>query len=212
MKKLLSTSIIAASLISSSIASAAMCHDNWYAGAAIRYTWAKGKDNFERVLPKHYPGGELFIGYRFYEHVAAELGYFSTTSKSRTANNVTISGLGIANATVKGSARYHGGTLDLLGFLPLDGCWELFGGPGIGLGREKVKFEVAGVNLDNLKQKTRAFWRLKGGAQYMVTDNVGLRGYLQFDGFNSMRIEYNSVSYKPSKFGTTIGLGAFVTF
>lgn len=189
-----------------------------YIGADYYQAWMKSKSN---RYAKSFPGATLYVGAKFYENFGLELGWDWSGKKSRSFTKPaggTFFGFSQANA-VSGTTttRRTGGHLDLVGFLPVCDCVELTGSVGWGWLRPKVSFtNLTGVSNFSVSSKSRSVFRLGIGANYMVTDCVGLRAKIGWETTSSLRLQGtvngSTFTSKPFKDSGTLAIGAFVKF
>lgn len=206
-------------------------------GVDYYQAWMKGKNFNNRVLPKSYPGATIYVGTRFNECFGIELGYDWSANKKKSwtvSQNTTVSGV-TANNTITGTSkvRRSGGHLDLVGFIPVADCFEVFGTLGYGWVQARVKetnVSVTGANLTLAQRsaiangitsgstKGRSVFRLGVGANYMVTDCVGLRAKLGWETTSGLKHHHHTntavygFSNRGFKDSGTLALGAFVKF
>lgn len=181
------------------------------------------KNNWDRFIPKsNYPGATGYIGIRFASCWGLELGYDGSATLSRNFHVRSD----ISGRTINGRAqtRRIGGHLDLMGYLPIDcnDCFELFGAVGYGYIKPKVNFELNRESdrndlLQTIKGKGNSVARVGLGANYMMTDCVGLRakvGYENTSGlkFTAPETEFVGTSLKPFKNSVTWAAGTFLKF
>jgi OOP family OmpA-OmpF porin len=165
-------------------ASGALAADSgWYGGLSGGLTTAKVND--ERIRGGLQDSGftvtsvdkdedslgfKLFGGYKLSKHFAVEGGYFNLGKFGYTAN--TTSG------SQTGSAKYQGLNLDALGMLPLTQKFSALGRVGLTYTQAKGTFSGVGVS-DPSPSKSEANYKLGLGAQYDLTDSLGLRAEVE---------------------------------
>lgn len=160
--------LAAAALTTALIAGPAMADSpyfNPYAG--IDYQFASV--DFDAPLDDDgFHGANIHIGNRFTRNFGLELGYFRMREESQN--------LGAATA----KAKYHGATLDALGYLPLgeQKSFELIGTAGASYIRAEAEVAAGPVTVKD--DSSEAGYRLGAGAQYHVTDDVNLRGIARY--------------------------------
>ena len=185
MKRLLTASILAASLASGA-AFAQSLGVGPYVGASL------GMSNYSDEgcvgdCDKTDIGGKVFGGYMFTPNFGAEIGY-GAFGKAK----VGISGIG--NAELK-SSGFHG---FLTAQYPVDN-WAIFGKIGFAYLDNEIDVNALGVSMSDSDSSTEFAWGL--GITYMFNKNLGIRGEYEnykysFDdasdniGFWSLGIQY----------------------
>lgn len=204
-----------------------------FIGVDYYQAWMKGKDGYGKLFQKSYPGASIYIGSRFCENFGFELGYDWSGHKKKDWNIASgTTFFGTTNtSSFSGTAKVRrtGGHLDLLGYLPVIDCFDIFGSIGYGWVESKIDISnVAMVNgrplstvasgVSSLSGKGRSVLRLGIGANYMVTDYVGLRAKLGWETTSNLRVHFNgagaaiNMSSKGFKDSATLVAGAFVKF
>jgi len=158
---------------------AAAADSGWYGGLSGGLTTAKVND--ERIRSGLQSSGftvtsvdndedsfgiKLFGGYKINKNFAVEGGYFNLGKFGYTAH--TTSG------SQTGSAKYQGLNLDAVGMLPLTQKFSALGRAGLTYTQAKGTFSGVGIS-DPSPSKTEANYKLGLGAQYNITDALGLR-------------------------------------
>lgn len=162
----------------------AMAADSgWYGGLSGGLTTAKVND--ERIRSGLQSSGftvtstdkdesslgiKLFGGYKINKNFAVEGGYFNLGKFGYTANTTT--------GSQTGSAKYQGLNLDGVGILPLTQKFSALGRVGLTYTQAKSSFSGVGVS-DPSPSKTEANYKLGLGAQYDLTDSLGLRAEVE---------------------------------
>jgi len=166
----------------------------------------------QNAFPKSYPGASVYAGVKFMENVGAELGADFSQKKSATATVPagTLSGASAATS-VKNEVKRNGGHLDLVGFWPLNDCFNLIGSVGAGVLKAKIT-STPNVGSIPISSKTRAVGRIGVGASYMLTDMFGLRAKLNWEGTSALKSNINGGDVKPFKDTTSFTVGAFAQF
>lgn len=201
MNRLTRCLVISSALISASSVQAGFFESlDLTVGVDYYHAWRKIRNNFSFIYPKSYPGATIYIQSRFTDCLGFELGFDSSVTKTKNWTipaGTTIGGI-TTTTPFSGSTRirFSGLHLDLLGYMPIDNCFELFGAIGYG---------SAGL-------------RLGVGGNYMLTDCIGLRGKVGYEYTNNVRVMgntvYNNIGF-PNKLRCSAGtfsLGAFVKF
>lgn len=228
MKNVIKSLVVASAMVAAGSASADLLGDfNPVVGVDYLQTWMKPKSGFQNTYAKSFPGATIYVGSKFNENFGLELGFDWTATKKKTvtvkdqkfAGNVT------ETTTSEYKARKSGGHLDLVGFLPVNECFDVFASVGLGLTRINLKDsyvftrnvakaisdEAEGLRVR--KSKTRAIARVGLGANYMVTDVIGLRAKLGWE--NTSKVDFtrnNGTKLKPFKDAVTGAVGVFAKF
>jgi OOP family OmpA-OmpF porin len=115
-------------------------------------------------------GLKLFGGYKINRNFAVEAGYFNLGEFGYTAHTAT--------GSQTGSAKYQGLNLDAVGMLPLTQKFSALGRFGLTYTQAKGSFSGVGVS-DPSPSKTEANYKVGLGAQYDLTDSLGLRAEVE---------------------------------
>lgn len=200
-----------------------------YIGFDYYHAWMKGKSSWNLVFPKTYPGASVYVGSRFHDFCGIELGYDASTRQKRDWTLASGSTFFSSRLTqsISGTTkvRRNGGHVDLVGFLPVVGSLELLGSVGAGWIQTKIETafttggsSTVGSALASVAGKGRMVFRVGLGASYMVTDMVGIRALVRWEGTSSLQVKGNAnfanLGYDAKAFkGTTaMSAGAFVKF
>jgi len=202
-----------------------------YVGIDYYHAWMKGKNftrangnvvEFSRLLPKSYPGVSLYIGAKFHEYFGLEFGVETSTTKSRTLSDSDKAAFGIPSSTAaKFKVRRSGAHLDLVGTLPLNECFDLLGFVGWGWIKPKVSFDEVDQSGDHTitpaSAKGKSVARVAVGASYLITDTIGLRAKLGWEGTSVLKVNTVNMIGEGSKVklfkdSMTASIGAFVKF
>lgn len=205
---------------------------NPFIGVDYQQTWMKGKESNtdpsvlfgKGQAPKSYPGASIYVGTKFMENVGVEAGFDWTTNKKK---NFVYNAFG-AQIGANTKVRRTGFHFDLIGFLPVADCTELFASIGAGWVKPKITFtpttwngaaitaaQLARIGETGVTSKAKAVLRLGVGASYMITDMIGVRGKLGYETTSRLRAKGNSPgskSVKAFKNSQTLNVGAFVRF
>ncbi len=243
MKYIAKSLVVASALIGASTASAMGCFDfgctSPYFGA--EYEWTRSNthhrhndffENRNHSLAKSYNGGNIFLGARWCDF-ALEAGYDFTGRKTHSArglNNTTTvttaAGTFTGTPFVRVKNRFDGWHLDLNGYMPVCDCLELIGSLGYGWTRAKFNVnyalvDTAGTVLVRANDVShhsnyKGVFRLGVGAQYMVTECVGLRTMVRWKNINhNNRARSNSFAFNGTtraRDAVSVSAGAFVKF
>lgn len=200
---------------------------NPYIGADYYQAWMKPKGDYNKVLPKDFPGATIYVGTKFHESFGIELGYDWSARKKKDFTVQSGTGFfGGPKNTFSGSTKVRrtGGHIDLVGFLPVAECFDLLGSIGFGWVQTKINTTINGPvtghasALQSMSGKGRGVFRVGVGGSYMVTDMVGLRAKLGWESTSSLRANGNQAftsfgfGQKPYKGTTSVSVGAFVKF
>jgi len=171
------------------------------------------------------PGVTIYVGFKFTEYFGIELGWDSSfASTKKTVASPTTS-------PIPGGYRYtakviregiHG---DLIGFLPMMDCWDLFVTFGVGMVKPKISSQSlvantaaeqalldAGTNLP-FRNKRTSILRLGVGTSYMFTKTFGVRAKLGWEGTGDLSVKYGDyTTAKLFKDSTTVAVGLFAHF
>jgi hypothetical protein len=231
MKKIVTSLVVAGAMIAASNVGASMIDDICpLVGIDYQQVWSKGKGDFGQLLPKSYPGASVYIGTRWAENWGVEVGFDYAARKHKSFTlpaGSTFFGSSVGGAPINGrvAVRRTGGHIDLAGYWCVADCLELVGTVGIGLVHPKISVtaitttgNAAIVNsLQAVSTKTKAVPRVRVGANYMLTDCVGVRGLVGWEGTSSLRLKNNNtagvnLANKAFKSSATLSAGVFVKF
>lgn len=201
---------------------------NPYTGIDYQQTWMKANTNglftTKNITPKSYPGANAYIGTKFAENFGIELGAGSTTNKKKNWSEpeeiLGVDGTVAGNTKIRLSNFY----LDLIGFLPITENTEIFGSVGASLVKAKIAInfltfngsQLTSAQLSDLGGQLSISTNLKTvlrfgiGANYMITDSIGVRGKLGLE--NTSNLKPKNSSQKLFKNSQTFLVGAFFRF
>ncbi len=186
-----------------------------------------GHGSFEPKMPQ----GEMFVGFKVNPYLGFELGYLRSVTRHRTAtikapvelmgNPDYLSNGGLGFEMANSSSRIDGGSLNVVGFLPIDDEIQLLGSVGIARLRTKLRYiplsNGGGVlNAAQIREFTSDFVRCeyvpqaKIGIQHMLTSSVGLRALVGWDGTKNFNLMHDKQATKfrvSLKNSYNIGLG-----
>lgn len=156
-----------------------------YVGADYEYTSASynniGASNvsYGDIFANSFNGGDIHVGARVHKYLGFEASYFDTANSNK--SNVLGSGIGT-------SSKYDGWSLDAMGYLPIDqkGKLELIATTGYAKINASGSATVSGTTY-NANENDDA-WRIGGGVQYWVTDNLNIRGLVRYEAINGTAI------------------------
>ena len=165
--------------------------------------------NVSDLVAKSYPGATVYLGAKFMENLGAEVGYDLSSNKKRTTT--------VGTTSFSARVKRTGWHLDLVGFLPMNDCSNLFASLGAGWVKAKMS-DVSGttgavVTSITASSKMKTVWRLGVGANYMLTEMFGVRAKVGFEGTSALRNNVNNTGDKKYfKDSTTVAVGAFAQF
>jgi hypothetical protein len=222
MKQVVKSLVVVGAMLAAGTAAADMDMDfRPFVGVDYLQAWMPGTKgtingdtfNTQDQVPKSYPGATVYFGAKFMDYMGVEIGADWSGRKKRTSLDADGDSLTVQ---VKRKA-FHA---DLLGFLPMNECFDLLGFLGIGWVKPTLTgtFTEAGTTVAQTatfgSTKSTAVVRLGVGASYMVTDMIGLRAKAGWENTKRLKISetINGVtsSFKPFKDTVSLSLGAFV--
>lgn len=185
-----------------------------------------GKENFESTMPQ----GEFIAGLKVNPYLGFELGYFSSIERYRNATTeYPTQNLGIPDfyenpgdyTRAIGSSKINGGSLNVVGFVPLTANIQVLGSVGLARLRIKLRYLPVANELGLMSQAgTEATSRdfvhskyipqAKLGAQYLITQTVGLKALIGWEGtkrFNLLKNKQGRPARVSLKDSYTLGLG-----
>jgi len=183
----------AAALAAVTVVPAHGAEHGWYIGTGIGYS--KGSvpsdtiGNANNSLNTALPGAgitelkkgddslmyQLFLGYSFTSFLALEANAFRLGDFNFNATVSSPSGA----ANVLGSLDMWGGSMDVLGILPLGDAWRIYGRAGVIVVKSSASYSAAigGTNPVGLPDDdaTKWGWKLGGGVGYEFDSGVAFR-------------------------------------
>jgi opacity protein-like surface antigen len=197
MKRFAVPVCVAAALAAGSAVPAHSAEHGWYVGTGIGYS--KGQvpgdavNNLNTTLNATIPGSsvttiikgddslmyQLFLGYSFTSFLALEASAFRLGDFNF---NSTISVPG-NSVNARSTLDMWGGSVDILGIIPLGDAWRVYGRVGAILVQSEAKYYLSaeGLNLPTVPSDTETKWGWKAGAGV---------GY-EFESGVAFRAEYN---------------------
>lgn len=156
-----------------------------YIGVDYEYTSASynniGASNvsYGDIFSNSFNGGDIHVGARVHQYLGFEASYFDTANSNK--SNVLGSSIGT-------SSKYDGWSIDAMGYLPVDQAkkFELIATTGYANIAAKGSATISGTTY-NSNENDNA-WRIGGGAQYWVTDNLNIRGLVRYETLNGTAI------------------------
>lgn len=184
--------------------------------------------NAKSAFRSSFPGATVYVGSKFTDCFGIELGWDSSlSSKKKTAASPSTSAV-TGGYTYTSKVRREGFHADLMGFLPMMDCWNLFGTIGWGSVKAKITDQKlvantaagqavlnAGTSAIPLSTKRKSILRLGVGTSYMFTDMFGVRAKLGYEGTNALRVKYSNGATgntKVFKDTVTLAVGLFAQF
>lgn len=146
------------------------------------YAVPGGALNGETILEDTLDGGNIHIGARLGKYLGIEAGYFHNIDKDKDIAAGTLVGPGtIALAAFSTNVETKGFSLDLMGYIPIDQSskLELIATGGLTYTQAEIELSSAAVGVDKADEDEFGF-RLGGGLQYNITDDLNLRGLVRY--------------------------------
>ena len=210
MKRIALSLWAAASLWLAAAGPAHSAEHGWYAGAGLGYSNGDiSTEDVGNVVNRLSPGAtptsitkdpdsvmyKLFLGYNFTSVLAVE------------ANLVRIGEFGFNATTSPTGILYNtldmwGGTLDVLGIMPL-GNWRVFGRFGGTVLRSTAYYSGTGAmaGVPDKVEETKVGWKAGGGIGYEFESGVGFRAEYEY---------YNTDTALDEKVETHVVSGSFL--
>jgi len=194
-------------------------------GADFEFSALRGNGDWSKLVPTTYPGGNLYVGARFFDYFGVIFGYDFTNRRSKTHTfQVGESFLDfpndIAGLMINNSMRLEEWYLDIMGYIPFWNCFDFIATIGYGSMRVKLTDTLelpaaAGAPLLITTSQFTGLARAGFGIQYMVTNMVGIRSMLRWK--QTSKIKANTIGgfplpsgqNRPFKDAFTFGLGVF---
>jgi len=186
-----------------------------FVGADFEWVNMRGKNDWGQVLPKLNPGGNVYIGARFYKYIGLEFGYVGTGNLSKTttfAPGSTFFTTPVGGTSVTYKLGVNGWHLNVLGYLPVGNCTDLILSAGYATLKTRLKQTIPfTMRLDG---PHRGLARVGLGAQYQVTDFVGIRALAYW--MQTSRLQITNVAFpisnKPFHDAYSLAIGFFFNF
>ena len=228
-KKIARYLLVMGSILATSNVIAEMVADiSPYIGIDYNQIWMKAKGNYDIFFPKSFPAGSVYVGTKFHENFAIELGYDTSKKRQKDWSVSTHQAFfnGTANLSYSGTTkiRRSGGHIDLVGFLPTIECFDLIALVGFGWVQAKIESTFSNTAspsasaLSSLNSKGKGVFRVGVGGSYMITEMVGIRAKLSWESTSALRVSGNpaftdfGMDPKAFKGTTALTTGAFVKF
>ncbi len=217
MKTIVKSLVVAAAMaVAGSVSADVIADLNPYVGVDYQHAWMKPvgeKPNawdVTDIAKKSYPGAAVYVGTKFNENFGVELG--GNWARNKRKSTVTDNGVIYREDTKITRKGLH---LDLVGSMPIADNTEVFATAG--LGSVKVKFnqhDEAAATKHKFSAKQKVVARLGVGANYMITDMVGLRAKMGWENTSRLRVKDDADQQKLKVFKDTVtaSVGAFVRF
>ena len=185
------------------ISPVAMAEDTgWYVGGSVGSARAKSDTSAaqwdaalgtlgitsQSTLDESDTGYKLFAGYQINKNLAVEGGYVDLGEFIKYDSTVTAPSAG----TVKTTLKNDGWTLDVVGILPLDGSFSVFGKVGAYISKTKLEVTATGGGgaATDSASKTDTNAKFGLGANYAFTKNVGVR--VEWENYSNLGDENNT--------------------
>ncbi len=235
MKQIAKSLVIAGALAVAGSAVAEFGDITPYIGADYQQSWMKANGPYSAILPKSFPGATLYVGTKVHENLGFEAGYNWSKTQKKTADipagfdglrNLGLATQATAQPGSKITLRRNSAFFDVVGFLPVMDCVELTGSVGYGYVMPKLSITTSGsTGFDNAGYALRSqhVVRVGLGANYMVTEMVGVRAKLGWESTKATHFKHTAAhdalranngvqTRRPLKDSTTLNVGAFVKF
>jgi OOP family OmpA-OmpF porin len=111
--------------------------------------------------------GQLFLGYSFTSFIALEANAFRLGEFSYTVATSS-------STSVRTDLTMYGGSLDLLGIIPLGDAWRIYGRVGATIIQSSADFTGAGV-VSGGESEWNVGWKAGVGVGYEFESGVGFR-------------------------------------
>ncbi len=202
-----------------------------YVGLNAQMRWqgfqkGYGHENFASKMPQ----GEVIAGFKVNPYLGFEVGYLRTAKTSRTATiynpamllgNPSILESAGSFETNTTSSRIDGGSLSVVGFVPVTEGTELIGSVGIARLRVKLKYapianEDGAFSAATVQALSANFLacryvpQAKIGIQHMLTSSLGLKALVGWEGTKNFNLLTNKQAFKlfaSLKDSYNVGLG-----
>lgn len=196
-------------------------------GIDYQQRWMNREEGFHRFFGHRntFPGGNIYVGTRW-GCTGLELGYTFSGRNKRNFSNVsgTIDGVAFAGVSGNVNTQLQGAYLDLLAYVPVMDCSEVFFGMGIGLMNARYRVEFNGTppiasrfNGGN-NGKTSGVGRARLGFNYLFADCIGARAFINYETTGGLRASRhtfangNTFVLKPFQDSVSLGAGLFYKF
>lgn len=198
-----------------------------YIGTEYKKEWMSTHNYWSDVLSDSYSGGNLFIGARFIDVLAIELGYDWTGEASKDhyfGATGTFFGLSANNVSSNAKVKFTGWHTDFNVLIPLLPMWKLIGSAGLAVVKPKLNItspDTAGTSVDSVLNsvnvRSEPITRLGLGASFQL-HTFTIRGMWRWQDTASLRLggnaTFNSLSdaKKAFKSGHSLSLGVIFDF
>ncbi len=192
--------------------------NNYIFGADGLYTHVTPKSDYGKIFRIIKPGTNFYIGYNW-ESIMLEIGYLSTTRKSKTTMLATgsefISQTTTQPTLINGQVRFRNTHLDLNFFTNFYEKINIVTAVGIGFIRPKVTFRATDlisnkIPYQGITTKTSAVFRVGVGLAYFLNNNASIRTMGYFDQYSRIRFrEPKEPDNKAFKNAYTVLVGLF---
>jgi opacity protein-like surface antigen len=132
---------------------------------------------------------------RPHKNLGFELGYFRMLEESKNvASGATIGANTITTAAFRTDLETQGITLDVLGYAPIHEKFELIGTAGATWTTADITVDIPGIGSTSDDDSEFGF-RIGGGAQYMLTEQLNLRGLARYQTADFDGLADNVITY-----------------
>lgn len=189
MKRFALPVCVAAALAAGAAVPAHSAEHGWYVGTGIGFSKGSVPDNtisnLNNSLNAALPGAsvttlikgedslmyQLFLGYSFTSFLALEANAFRLGDFNFNAAVSSPSGA----ANVVGTLDIWGGSVDVLGIIPLGNSWRIYGRAGAILVNSTASYQGTPTSIPD-QDETDAGWKLGAGVGYEFDSGVAFRG------------------------------------
>ncbi len=201
-----------------------------YVGFNAQVRQASFKDGYGKgAFAKKMPQGEVYAGFKVNPYLGFELAYLRSEERHRSPTSVYpnfVLGSPVSNMPggyeeAKTSSKIDGGSVNVVGFLPINEDFQLLGSLGLARLRVKLKYAptvytgvvyTAAEVLENTRDfvKSKYIPQAKVGMQYMLTQAIGLKAMLAWEGtsrFNLLTNKQATEARVSLKDSYNVGLG-----
>jgi len=192
-----------------------------YLGLDYKHFFIKGNDDYTQLLPRRYPAASMYLGLNFPSNWGLELGYDASIRESKdfiSAQPVNLFTIDAPNLATNFGVRLLKWYLDWHSNLIITNNFNIFTKLGIGYSQSQfIPTAVGGGTLASLLNQLRSIdsftWRAGIGADYHLSDVLGLRACFRFEGLERIRLNTTNANFaKPWRRGISIATGVFVKF
>lgn len=201
-------------------------------GADFEYTHIGANGDWKNLVATGLPGGNVYVGARFFDHFGINFGYDFTNRRSKShtfSNGESIFGVPVTLPpgvpfTATNTYRLEGWYLDAMGYVPFWNCFDFILTVGYGSMRAKLTdsftLPLTPTPVEITTSRYAGMVRAGIGVQYMVTTNmVSIRGMLRWK--QTAKIHLTSIDdfvqlqfgeTQPFRDAVTFGIGVFLSY